>query len=235
MAAEDRATEFIDSVDRSALDWRPDPRRCGFGAKELLAPVIDPAARDAESPRAREVHLVKGLLSRDEVDNLLDNFITRIERAGSSRYATVAEAAAAAVTHSTVLVEDGNVVCPELHALLAPALEERIVPYVRARLGEPRVVVADALIRAYRPEDRRQSLAPHFDISSFATVIIPLNPGSYEGGLYIQSGASSSARLEVDCKQFGSFEKGDVVIHQFDVMHGVEVSITLLSRLMHVR
>ena len=28
----------------------------------------------------------------------------------------------------------------------------------------------------------------------------------------------------MDCRRFGSFEKGDVLCHQYDVMHGVEVS-----------
>ena len=78
--------------------------------------------------------------------------------------------------------------------LLAPALLERILPYVRERMGDSRVVVADALIRAYRHDESRQALAPHFDLSSFATVIIPLNPGEYEGGPYVQEGADAAGR-----------------------------------------
>ena len=40
-------------------------------------------------------------------------------------------------THARVLVEDGRIVCEELHALLLPSLEERILPYVRARYAMP--------------------------------------------------------------------------------------------------
>ena len=173
-AGEDRATDFVlEKVDRAPLLWRPHPRGCGFGTAELTAEVVDPADVSGTAPplAPREVNLVKSLLRPDEVDKLLAEFTSVQQRALSSRHGTGAEAAAAAVTHSTVLMEDGKVVCPELHSLLSPALEERIVPYVRARLGDERVVVADALIRAYRPEDRRQKLAPHFDVSSFATVV----------------------------------------------------------------
>ena len=172
-AGEDRATDFVLDVVRQPLQWHPHPRGCGFGAAELTAEVVDPADATGATPPPppREVNLVKALLRPDEVDNILAAFITVHQDALSSRHSTGAEAAAAAVTHSTVLIEDGKVVCSELHSLLSPMLEERIVPYVRARLGHPRVSVADALIRAYRPEDRRQKLAPHFDVSSFATVV----------------------------------------------------------------
>ena len=44
--------------------------------------------------------------------------------------------------------------------------------------------------------------------------------GEYEGGLYIQEGADATSRLMVD----RSFEVGDVLLHRFDVMHGVEVA-----------
>lgn len=207
MAGEDRVTDFeLDAMQSEAIDWKQHTQAChGYGTNQLSATVVDPAAVPGAVPR--EMHLVKGLLRAHEVDNLRMQF----DALGS--------ASAAEDSHARVIVEDGRVMCDELHALLAPALHNRILPYVRERLGESRVVVADALMRAYRQEDRRQALAPHFDLSSYATVIIPLNPGEYSGGLYVQSGAAASSRVLVD----PSFDKGDALMHRFDVMHGVDV------------
>ena len=156
--------------------------------------------------------LTPGLLRDDEVEQLRDRFDALGRKA--------ADGARAAETHASVIVEDGRVVCPDLYGILDEALEQRILPYVRARTGAPHVAVADVLLRAYRHEDGRQALAPHFDASSYCTVIIPLNPGEYGGGLYVQEGADAASRLLVD----SSFERGDALMHRYDVMHGVEVT-----------
>ena len=106
-----------------------------------------------------------------------------------------------------------------LATLLHPILTSKITPWARQMTNIPTLTVADALIRSYDPSEERQDLSPHYDISTFATVIIPLNdPNEYEGGLYIQTGASSNTRLGVP---FSS--SGDAVLHRFDVMHGVNV------------
>lgn len=172
-----------------------------------MTSVIDPAIVAGSKPR--EMHLVKGLLHDDEVDRLRTSFATTSAEENDT-------------THAVILVEDGRVTSPQIYnELLSSALEDRILPYVRARLGDNRLVVADALMRAYQDADRRQALAPHFDSSSYATVIIPLNAGTgeYEGGLYVQPGADASSRILVD----PSFDKGDALVHRFDVMHGVDV------------
>jgi len=87
---------------------------------------------------------------------------------------------------------------------------------VRWRYGAPSAVVGDALVRRYLPGER-QALGQHFDVSAFATAIIPLNPGSYTGGLYLQAGPNVNSRRFVD------FARGELLTHQFDVMHGVHV------------
>ena len=206
MAAEERPTDFeLESNAAASAEWYPTSNAdFKYGKDELIAQVIDPAVGGVP----RQMHLVKGLLTAWEIDRLRMQFIE------------MGSFGAASDAHARVLVENGRVVCHELHALLAAPLEDRILPYVRMRLGEPRVVIADALVRAYREEDRRLALAPHFDTSSFATIIVPLNPGQYEGGLYIQPGASASSRVFVD----RSFEAGDALMHRFDVTHGVEVT-----------
>ena len=192
------------------VEWSPHSAPCGYGAVELTAQVVDPAITAGTD--SRELHLVKGLLQDDELEQLRDTFDALGHKA--------ADGARAAETHASVIVEDGRVVCPDLYGVLDEPLEQRILPYVRERYGAPHVAVADVLLRAYRHEDGRQALAPHFDASSYCTVIVPLNPGEYGGGLFVQSGADAASRLLVD----SSFERGDALVHSFDVMHGVEVT-----------
>lgn len=158
MPGEDVVTGFeLDPVDVRPLEWRPHGSPCGgFGSAELVSEIVDPAVSTAP----REIFLLRNLLSGDEIDALL------------SRFQSLHGATAHDPSHrARVLVEDGRVACPDLHALLSPALETRILPYVRARLGDSRVVVADALIRAYRYDDRQQALPPHFDVTAYATVM----------------------------------------------------------------
>lgn len=219
MAGEDRSTAWaVEPIASQPVEWRSHVKPIdGYGRAQLTATVIDPstvASELASNTARREMHLVKGLLSKQETDDLrvmFDQLCTQCDTAATS---------AGASTHTRVLIEDGRVVCQAMCRQLTPALEGRVLPYVRARLGEQGVVVADALVRAYRQEDRRQALAPHYDISSFATVILPLNGGEYEGGLYIQAGADAASRRLVD----RDLASGDALLHSFDVMHGVEVS-----------
>jgi hypothetical protein len=161
MPAEDVLTGFeLDPVDARPLEWRPHSSPCGgFGSAELVAEIVDPAV----SAAPREVFLLRNLLSGKEVDALLSHCL--------SLHGDFSQQDPA--HRARVIIEDGRVVCSELHALLSPALETRILPYVRARLGEGGVVVADGLIRAYRHGDKQQALPPHFDVTSYATVRQP--------------------------------------------------------------
>ncbi|KAL3917133.1 MAG: hypothetical protein SGPRY_006526 [Prymnesium sp.] len=114
----------------------------------------------------------------------------------------------------SVLIEQGRPTNTRLSPLLQ-LISDTILPYARHTYGA-KLCVADALVRRYLPGER-QALGQHFDVSAFATAILPLNPGSYVGGLYVQGGASAASRRYVE------FEPGDLVTHQFDVMHGLDV------------
>lgn len=128
------------------------------------------------------------------------------------------------------IIERGNVVADEsLVSVLTPLLTTKILPWAREVSDMPTLTVADALIRTYDPSSTNTNneeeeccslhLSEHYDESSYATIIIPLNdPNDYEGGLYVQSGACASTRRHVP------FENaGDAVLHKYDVMHGVHV------------
>ena len=98
-------------------------------------------------------------------------------------------------TYHAHIMEDGTPVGDAAVASLAqPLIDEQIVPYVRELTGCPEAVVSDALIRRYVPGERL-GLSAHFDVSAFATAILPLSdPADYAGGLYLQPEPHASSR-----------------------------------------
>ena len=118
------------------------------------------------------------------------------------------------------IIENGIDIHPQLASMLRPILNDKILPWARDVVSIPTLTVADALIRSYDPSKECQHLTGHYDEAAVATVIIPLNdPNSYEGGLYVQTGASEDSRLHVPFSM-----AGDAVLHKYNVMHGVNVS-----------
>ena len=118
------------------------------------------------------------------------------------------------------IIENGIDIHRQLASMLHPILDNKILPWARDVSNIPTLTVADALIRSYDPSKECQHLTGHYDEAAVATVIIPLNdPNSYEGGLYVQSGASEDSRLHVPFST-----AGDAVLHKYNVMHGVNVS-----------
>jgi TPR repeat protein len=112
----------------------------------------------------------------------------------------------------------------ELDALLRPVTDERITPYVRARYpeqcGGPRARGCRpcySLIRRYRQHERRSHPA-HYDHHALVTVVTSLSEfgAEYTGGLYVS--AERSARHTL------ALRRGDAVVHQGDLLHGVQVS-----------
>jgi len=136
-----------------------------------------------------------------------------------------------------------------LISFLLPILSEQVIPISRELCNAPNMVISDALIRWYGVDKSSTSelsssssssssvveaLAPHYDVSSYASMIIPLNPEECEGGLYVQYGASSHTRHDVSSSfpnvvQDSSSNpttvggtSGDAILHRYDVMHGVK-------------
>lgn len=177
------------------------------------------------------MHLLPSLLTASEVAVL---HAAAIEC--DAYDATEADTVDKAPTFQASVLEDGEVAAAAAVAdLLKPIVLERILPYVRAKFGCPDACIGDALLRRYRAGERT-SLNLHYDIQAFATAIIPLSLqqspaaahecappdggglSTYAGGLFVQGGASRSSRRLL---RFAS--AGDVLVHQFDLMHGVEV------------
>lgn len=220
-------------------DWTSPPRHVempGWAGTEAVAHVVGTANR--------EMQMLPSLLSAEEAAALHDAAL-RCNAYDESEPDTVDKAP----TFQTYLFEDGQPTsaAAEVAALLQPIIDERILPYVRAKYNCPTACLADALLRRYQPGERT-ALGLHYDIEAFATCIIPLSTQrqedgppspdessrgsassarahglaapltSYQGGLFVQGGASRSSRRLV---RFAT--PGDCLIHQFDLMHGVEV------------
>jgi TPR repeat protein len=72
-------------------------------------------------------------------------------------------------------------------------------------------------VRRYVEGERRDH-PWHYDNDAFVTVVVPLTAASdYQGGIYVQPSFDRQDR------QFVDLEAGDAVVHNFDVLHGVEV------------
>jgi hypothetical protein len=190
----------------------------------------------------RQMHLLPGLLTAEEMA-ALHAAAVRCQAYDADEPDSVDKAP----TFQAHIFEGGEPRLAELAALLAPIIETRLLPYVRAKFGCPDACVADGLLRRYRAEERT-SLALHYDVEALATAILPLSvqqgeeegggEGSgngrgdgdpaaaaalgttttYSGGLFVQGGPSRG------CRRYVRFPRqGDVLVHQFDLMHGVEV------------
>lgn len=181
-----------------------------IGKDYLTAALPDDECPSNQQPtplhNRRELHYVKSLLSPSQVSSIMYQCSdpNGFEQNQARCY---------------IAVEDGE---PQpnnnLTPILLPMLNDQIAPFARYVCHAPELVVADALVRRYDPADGNEALVAHYDLTSFASVIIPLNPQECEGGLYVQSGASRQSRRSVD------FENaGDALLHRFDVMHGVDV------------
>ena len=110
-----------------------------------------------------------------------------------------------------------------LMRIMGPILDERITPLVRQRY--PAVCQKSSarsctpcysLVRRYRPGERR-SHACHHDGHALVTVVVSLSDWGreYKGGLYVATGRSARMSL--------ALSRGDAVVHQSDLLHGVQV------------
>ena len=112
----------------------------------------------------------------------------------------------------------------QIATLTRPIVEERLTPYVQQRWpeqcdGSPARMCTPchSLIRRYRPGERR-SHEQHYDAHALVTIVVSLSSfgAEYTGGLYLASGGRGG-------RQVLPLLRGDAVIHQSDLQHGVRV------------
>lgn len=115
------------------------------------------------------------------------------------------------------LVSDGKWQDEEMKLLLSGFIEGRLLPYVREEYSCPTCALDNILVRRYVPGERR-TLGLHFDVHAYVTAVLGVtDPSEYSGGLYLQPGVHASSR------KFFCIEPGDLVVHSFDLQHGVHM------------
>lgn len=154
---------------------------------------------------------LRALLTPEEVGRILAS------AKQSDAYETLLDTVDDLPTFEFYPLRNGEWADPEMQAALGPIIEDRILPYVRERYSCPSCAVGDVLVRRYLPGERRTH-AMHFDSNAFATAVVGLSdPDDYEGGLFLQPGPHASSR------QYPRLEVGDVLVHSYDLQHGVHV------------
>ncbi|KAL3919502.1 MAG: hypothetical protein SGILL_003722 [Bacillariaceae sp.] len=112
----------------------------------------------------------------------------------------------------------------QLQSLLQPTLQSIITPFVQQHVSACQHKHVDractpcfSLIRRYRHGDRI-SHGMHHDGHALATVVISLSDYGvdYKGGLYVSTGHGQE-------REFLQLGKGDAVVHQSTLLHGVHV------------
>ncbi|CAE8616012.1 unnamed protein product [Polarella glacialis] len=112
---------------------------------------------------------------------------------------------------------DGEWVDQKMRSIMESSVESRVLPYIRERYDCRFCALSDILVRRYLPGERRTH-AVHFDGHAFVTAVLGLSSADeYEGGLYLQP------EPDVASRTFFRIEPGDLVVHSFDLQHGVHV------------
>lgn len=103
----------------------------------------------------------------------------------------------------------------KLRDITEPILRDRIQPFVWARYPKAGAV-CHSMIRRYL-ENERRSHDTHWDIPSYVSVVVSLDSTNqdFEGGFFVTTGNGE--------KSFIPLQKGDTVVHQSDLLHGVHV------------
>eukprot|EP00929_Paragymnodinium_shiwhaense_P098212 TRINITY_DN59728_c0_g1_i1.p1 TRINITY_DN59728_c0_g1~~TRINITY_DN59728_c0_g1_i1.p1 ORF type:complete len:661 (-),score=102.54 TRINITY_DN59728_c0_g1_i1:516-2222(-) len=114
-----------------------------------------------------------------------------------------------------IIVSRGVVKESRIHEVTQPVLD-RLRPLIKTLYDCPDCTVCSSLVRRY---DGYQRDPPHFDQNGYITVVLALS-GADEfigPGLYVQTRNYSDTRTV-------RLAAGDVVMHQWDLQHGVSIS-----------
>lgn len=121
--------------------------------------------------------------------------------------------------YEAFIMEKANMIPGLGHGLQAAvkALEAATLPFVKDTYNCEMCMACTAFTRRYLQQERVRVPA-HFDVTAYATVILPLSPSrNYSGGFFVQPTA------HVDSRLFVPLELGDIAVHDFTLNHGIEV------------
>jgi hypothetical protein len=106
-------------------------------------------------------------------------------------------------------------------SMVKPILYEELLPRVQSLIGQA-VTIDEVFVRRYGNDVGRPSISAHFDALSIATAVIALDDAAANGtnGLYTTSAPTSN---HAALRRFFPLQRGDAVVHTWDVLHGVDV------------
>lgn len=172
--------------------------------------------------RTREVEHILGLVNSSDLQfdtdpDTVDQMTSHEFYVFQDQYGK--ESDAGQVDADPVLFAQRRSVRKKLQKIMMPIIENRINVYLKHRFKECQVkacVPCSSLIRRYRPGERN-SHGQHRDGPALVTVVVALadHGRDFSGpGLYISTGRN----------RYGiAAAKGDTIVHQSDLEHGVEV------------
>eukprot|EP00804_Cyclotella_cryptica_P017678 CCRYP_017153-RA/>CCRYP_017153-RA protein AED:0.11 eAED:0.11 QI:0/-1/0/1/-1/1/1/0/631 len=125
----------------------------------------------------------------------------------------------------------------KLTEILHPHLYDNLLPSVRRLVNSSTVEISDVFIRNYGvfnaihdnnrncDQKDRHTLSPHYDVTAYATCVMALDSTSSTGknGLYTIPRSKRMSTNNAALRQFFPMQKGDGVVHTFDILHGVDV------------
>lgn len=198
--------------------WSIQPQRCHFASERSRrigawsgTEQIGTTPKHC-GPGESNFFQLKGLLEPREVQIILTCAMA------SKAYAEIPDSVDHQPSFEYYPLCDGIWTDQNMQAALDDIIQCRILPYIREQYACPSCTVGTVLVRRYRQNERRTH-AVHFDSQALVTAVLGLSdPADFDGGLYLQPGPSASSRL------FPRIEPGDLLVHSFDLQHGVHIS-----------
>lgn len=126
----------------------------------------------------------------------------------------------------------------EMIDTLRPHLYGELLESVRNITDSPNVEISDVFVRNYGVFDNNASdntdetakngrfgLSPHYDVTAYATCVMTLDSTSSTGknGLYMIPATNGKSNNNAALRRFFPLERGDGVVHTYDILHGVDV------------
>ena len=187
--------------------------------------------------RSVEVEVIRSLITSTEADRIVDilredNFDRDEDTVDSMRtfefYLEKSGSAAALATingkpdRSPRVMAQRKPLRDAVSSITRPIIEERVLPWLRSRFPSPPggapLQLCFSFIRRYRDGERKTHKA-HFDIQAYATIVVSLKSAGneFDGGLYVSASGDGA-------REWIALQKGDAVVHQSDLLHGVDVT-----------
>ena len=118
-----------------------------------------------------------------------------------------------------------------LLSTVEPYIYDKLLPIVQELTNDPSIRVSDVFLRRYGDDiaegTSRNGISAHYDVFSKVTSVIAMDNTAAEGtdGLYTTKMSNDGATSNhASLRRFFPLERGDGVVHTWDVLHGVDVS-----------